>query len=138
MDAPGASATIPATEFIHPKERLQRFSPQKSSPVAAHRGLSPACQTLLLCSAPEIRPPGAPRTPGDGFRTRLSGRPTSPRGKGQRSRPIRFRIGREQLPRDATSANWNMTCFAWATTFAPILISFSRKVVWFQFLSCFR
>ena len=29
----------------------------------------------------------------------------------------------------ATSASWNVTYLAWCTTFAPILISFSRSVV---------
>jgi len=32
----------------------------------------------------------------------------------------------------ATSASWNVTTFAWLTTFAPILISFSRSVVRLQ------
>src|SRR4051794_6578094 len=46
-----------------------------------------------------------------------------------RSRPIRTRIAANSARGTATSASWNVTTFAWRTTFAPILISFSRSVV---------
>jgi hypothetical protein len=97
---PGASAVTPATELTPPKERLQRFSFQKRRRELPHRGLSPAHKTLLLRSASEIRPPGAPRTPGDGFRTRLSGRPTSPRGTGRAQAGDPLQDPGEQLSRD--------------------------------------
>src|SRR6516162_5760804 len=97
---PGASATLPTVERTHPKERLQRFSPEKRRREPPHRGLSPAQERLLLRSAPEIRPPGAPRTPGHGFRTLLSGRPTSPRGTGRAQAGDPLQDSGEQLPRD--------------------------------------
>jgi len=50
-------------------------------------------------------------------------------GVGNRSRPIRSRIARNNARGIATSAIWNVTCREWRTTFAPILISFSFNVV---------
>jgi hypothetical protein len=75
-----ASAATSGGELTHPQERLQRFPPQKRRRKPRHRGLSRPHKTLLLRSAPEIRPPSTHRTAGDGFRTRLVGRTTSPRG----------------------------------------------------------
>ncbi len=39
------------------------------------------------------------------------------------------RISRNRFRGTATSANWNVTYRPWRTTLAPILISFSRKLV---------
>lgn len=78
-----ALTATPGNKATHPNERLQRFSPKKRRQYPLRRGLSPAHQMLLLGSAREIGLHGAPRTPGDGLRTRLSGRPTSTRGTGQ-------------------------------------------------------
>jgi len=50
-------------------------------------------------------------------------------GVGNRRCPIRSRIARNNSRGIATSAIWKITCRAWRTTFAPILISFSRNVV---------
>jgi hypothetical protein len=69
MNAPRGSTATPEGERTHPKERWQRFSPNKSRRYPPHRSLSPAHQTLPLRSAPEIRPSGAPRTQGDDVRT---------------------------------------------------------------------
>src|SRR5262249_50649239 len=87
-------------EFTQPKEQLQRFSRQRRRQYPLRRGLIPAHKTLLLRSSPEIRPPGAPRTPGDSFRARLSGRPTSTRGTGRAQPGDPLQNPGEQLPRD--------------------------------------
>ena len=79
---------------------MQRYSLKKRRQYPLRRGLSPAHQTLLLRSPSEIRPPGAPRTPGDGLRTRWSGRPTSARGTGQAQPGDPLQNPGEQLPRD--------------------------------------
>ncbi len=50
-------------------------------------------------------------------------------GVGNLSHPILSRIVRNNSRETATSAIWKITCRAWRTTFAPILISFSRSVV---------
>jgi hypothetical protein len=49
-----------------------------------------------------------------------------------RSRPIRSRITANIRRGTATSASWEMTYFACLTTFAPMMTSFSRKVVRFH------
>jgi hypothetical protein len=46
-----------------------------------------------------------------------------------RSRPIRARNAANNLRGTATSAIWNVTALERETTLAPILISFSRRVV---------
>src|SRR5262249_13464182 len=48
----------------------------------------------------EIAPPGAPRTPGDGFRTRFAVRPTSTRGAGRAQAGDPLEDPGEPLPRD--------------------------------------
>jgi len=48
---------------------------------------------------------------------------------GDLSRPIRSKIVWNNSLGTATSAIWNTIFREWRTTFAPILISFSRKVV---------
>jgi hypothetical protein len=45
------------------------------------------------------------------------------------SRPIRSKMVWNNSLGTATSAIWKTTCQKWHTTFAPILISFSRSVV---------
>ena len=45
------------------------------------------------------------------------------------SRPIRSRMARNNSRGTATSAIWKTIFREWRTTFAPILISFSRNVV---------
>ena len=50
-------------------------------------------------------------------------------GGGNANRSIRLRIAANNLRVTATSANWNVTYFACRVTFAPILTSFSRRVV---------
>ena len=45
------------------------------------------------------------------------------------SRPIPSRMSRNNSRGTATSAIWKIICRAWRTTFAPILINFSRNVV---------
>ena len=56
-----------------------------------------------------------------------------------RSLSIRFRIASKSSRLMATSANWNVTYRERRTTFAPILIAFSRKVVSDQcFIFCGR
>jgi hypothetical protein len=45
------------------------------------------------------------------------------------SRPIRSKMARNNSRGTATSAIWKMIFREWRTTFAPILISFSRNVV---------
>jgi hypothetical protein len=50
------------------------------------------------------------------------------RGPG-RSTSIRRRISAKSCLGMATSASWKVTLRLWRTTLAPILISFSRKVV---------
>ena len=57
--------------------------------------------------------------------------PTDPvaSGGGSRRRAILRRIAANSLLGTATSAIWKITYRAWCTTFAPILISFSRNVV---------
>jgi hypothetical protein len=50
-------------------------------------------------------------------------------GGGNRSHPILSRIVRNNSRGIATSAIWKITCREWRTTFAPILIGFSRNVV---------
>jgi hypothetical protein len=46
-----------------------------------------------------------------------------------RSRPILSRMARNNSRGIATSAIWKITFREWRTTFAPILINFSRNVV---------
>ena len=46
-----------------------------------------------------------------------------------RSRLIPSRMARNNSRGTATSAIWKIICREWRTTFAPILISFSRSVV---------
>ena len=89
---------------------------------------------LLLGSAPEIGLHGAPRTPGDGFGPVCRGGQPQPEAHASRSRSMRFRIAANSFRGTATSAIWKMTYLEWATTFAPILISFSRSVVSVQLL----
>src|SRR5262245_32312363 len=48
------------------------FPPQKAPPIPPRRNPSPAHQTLLFCSFPEIGPPGAPWTHRDTCQTALS------------------------------------------------------------------
>ena len=48
---------------------------------------------------------------------------------GNLSRPIPSRMARNNSLGTATSAIWKTTFWEWHTTFAPILISFSRNVV---------
>jgi hypothetical protein len=50
-------------------------------------------------------------------------------GVGNLSHPILSRMVRNNSREIATSAIWKITCRVWRTTFAPILISFSRNVV---------
>ena len=45
------------------------------------------------------------------------------------SRPIPSKMARNNSRGIATSAIWKIICRAWRTTFAPILINFSRNVV---------
>ena len=78
--------------------RLQRLSLPKRRRKPRHRGLSRPHQTLLLRSAPEIRPP-PPLTAGDGFRTRLLGRTTPRRGIGRAQVGDPLQDWGEQLPR---------------------------------------
>ena len=72
MNPAGAEAATPEGEVTHPKVRLQRLSPKKRRRYPPHRRPSPADQTLLLRSSPNIRPTGVPRTHGDDVRTVLS------------------------------------------------------------------
>jgi len=48
---------------------------------------------------------------------------------GNLSRPIPSRMARNNSRGTATSAIWKIICREWRTTFAPILVSFSRNVV---------
>ena len=50
-------------------------------------------------------------------------------GGGIANLAIWLRIAENKFRVTATSANWNVTCFACRVTFAPILTSFSRSVV---------
>jgi hypothetical protein len=50
-------------------------------------------------------------------------------GGGSRRRAVRRRIVAKSRFGTATSAVWKITHRAWRTTFAPILTSFSRKLV---------
>ena len=50
-------------------------------------------------------------------------------GIGRRKRSIAHRMAWNNLRGTATSASWKVTRRAWRTTFAPILINFSRVVV---------
>jgi hypothetical protein len=50
-------------------------------------------------------------------------------GIGRRKRSIAHRMAWNNLRGTATSASWRVTRRAWRTTFAPILINFSRVVV---------
>ena len=50
-------------------------------------------------------------------------------GGGNASRSIRSRIAANKFRVTATSASWNVTYFECRVTFAPILTSFSRRVV---------
>ena len=124
------AATTPMAEAIHPKVRLQGFSPKERCRYPSRRGLSPPHETLLPGSSAEIGPRGAPRTPGDDVQTALSShREPHPEAHASRSRPIRSRIAANSWRGTATSANWKMMYLACATTLAPILTSFSRSVV---------
>src|SRR5262249_30989357 len=55
-----------------------------------------------------------------------------PEAHASRSRAIRPKIRAKSFLGTATSASWKTRYFACATTFAPILTNFSRKVVRFQ------
>src|SRR5262245_35033383 len=64
-------------ELTPSEEWLQRFPPKTVGLLGCYppcRGLSPPHHTLLPCSSAEIRPSGAPQTPGDDVRPRLVGR----------------------------------------------------------------
>ncbi len=65
------------------------------------------------------------------FGLRRAGMSQSPltAGGGNASRSIRSRIATNNFRVIATSASWNVTYFACRVTFAPILTSFSRRVV---------
>jgi len=78
------------------------------------RGASLSCQFVCCPSAYAY----APATDGGGIASRL----------------IRFRIAANNARGTATSANWKATYFECCVTFAPILISFSRRVVSVQWL----
>jgi len=90
--------SFPDRRSLGPRRRLQRVMiptcrngcnefPEKAPLVRLRRGLNPAHPMHLLCSAPEIGLHGAPRTPGDGLRTRWSGRSAGCRstGRGERA-----------------------------------------------------
>ena len=129
---PGASAATPSAEDTPSEERLQRSPPNSAAgtrPVTAS-----ACRTIR-CSFAHPRNRPARRTLDTG-RRRLD--PFVGRDKrhleahASRSRPIRSRITANIRRGTATSASWKMTYFACLTTFAPMLTSFSRKVVRFH------
>src|SRR5262249_25671151 len=116
---PGGSVATPAGQLAHPKERLQRFFPEKCSQHPSRRGLSPAHKTLLLRSSPEIGRSGAPRMHGGRSSDRFVRRDEPhPEAHASRSRPIRSRIAANSWRGTATSANWKMTYLACVTTFA--------------------
>ena len=96
--------------------RIEPFSrrdlAQDASRVGIHRG---SAQTLPVASAVLGRLDGSGRHLGTAC--------------GSRSRRIRSRIATNSRRGTATSAIWKITYRACVTTFAPILMSFSRSVV---------
>ena len=87
-------------ELTHWKELLQGCLMQKHRRKSRPCGLSRLHKTRLLRSAPEIRPPSTLPTASDGFRTRLWGRTTSPRGTGRAQVGDPIQDAGEPLPRD--------------------------------------
>src|SRR5262249_54748630 len=63
------------------------FSPKKRCGSPPRRGLSPAQEALLPCSAPAIGPRGAPRTHSDDLQTAFSVNPSLPPDAAGRSAP---------------------------------------------------
>src|SRR5262249_51232312 len=85
-------------------------------------------------ASPSFRPPNPPAGHIADARRCLSdpidgGGQLQPEAQVGHKRAIRSRIWANNCRGTATSASWKVTYLAWATTLAPILISFSRSVV---------
>src|SRR5262249_49059979 len=111
-----------ATIFSHKRPTIAGFA----QPGPAPPGASP---TLSPCIPPQRRTTHARRRRSHRFRGRSAAHPEA---QARRSWLIRSRIRANSCCGTATSANWKVRYLAWATTLAPILISFSRSVVSIQ------
>src|SRR5262245_23866886 len=99
-------------------------TPSRREPTAQDPSLSFSPSTLHARPTADTR-----RGPSSRY---VSHREPHPEAAASRNRPIRSRSAANSCRGTATSANWNTRYFACDTTLAPILTSFSRRVVRFQ------
>ena len=124
---------MPECEATSAEKRLQRRSQKNAPPLAGpsqpEPGTTDAFPALIRRNRPQRRTADARGRRPDRFV--LRGEP-HPEASASRNHPIRPRIAANSGRGTATSASWNTTYFACITTFAPILTSFSRRVVRLQ------